>query len=145
MRTSCLSVAFALAAMCVGDAASGAQKLFANNEVPVQLLPKYQHRSMAGMDTTIGRVWRENGPDIYYDIGFLAGEFARGHADDNRGTRLITVDSPATGDIAVAVDEKRHMLVVTVDHFANFTARNVRTPSDVVEVLLMASTVKRLR
>jgi len=43
------------------------------------------------------------------------GEQAKGYADDNPRVPLITVESPATGDIAVAMDERHDTLVISID------------------------------
>lgn len=127
----------------IGVAVSGDQQR-ADRESPVRLLPGYTHRRIEGVDTEGGRIWKRNGPDIHYDIGAMAGELARGTVDENPRMALIIVESPATGDIAVAMDEQHDMMIVSVDHYANFKARNVRSRKDVAEVLLMANTVKRI-
>lgn len=134
----------ALAVVAIGVAVSGEQAARADNESPVRLLPGYNHRSVKGIDSSGGRIWRDRGPDIHYDIGLLVGEHAKGYVDENPRLSLITVDAQATGDIAVAIDEKHDRMVVTVDRTANFSARNVRSRKDVVEVLLMANSVKRI-
>lgn len=141
MRAISAAVATCILAAFVGSAVSGGELPQAKGSSPVQLLPGYNHRSAGGTDTEGGRIWKHNGPSIDYDIGLLAGESAKAYVDEYRGVSMV---SQGGGDIAVAIDEKHQLMVVTVDHYANFRAENVRSHKDVVEVLLMANTVKRI-
>jgi hypothetical protein len=37
----------------------------------IKLLPGYQHKTLQGIDTRVGKIWKEGGLEIKYDIGSL--------------------------------------------------------------------------
>ena len=131
-------------AIVAGDRHTTEQSQPAPDGSPVRLLPGYQHAPSAGVDAVGGRIWRDGGPEIYYNIGFSVGELARGYSKQNPTVPLTVLESPATGEMVVALDDAHDAMVVSVDHHANFDARHVRSRRDVVDVLLMANTVPRL-
>jgi hypothetical protein len=90
-----------------------------------------------------GKMVGDNGVDIDYVTGPFVGGRAADYAHQNPKTRLTVIKSAATGEIQVALHSEHDYLVVSIEN-SDFTARNVRTRNDVVDVLLMASTVVRL-
>src|SRR5689334_7695900 len=44
------------------------------------LLPGYKHGRGSGLDTKVGRIWKDGRPTITYDIGDVAGDKAKGYA-----------------------------------------------------------------
>jgi hypothetical protein len=106
------------------------------------LPPGYrQTASPIGVDSATGKIWKEGGPDIHYQIGFTVGEQAREFARQNPKATLTVTRSVATGEIVVALDESQHAMVVSIDGRAHFTARNVQSQKDVVETILIANYV----
>jgi len=130
-------------AMASGDRHKAEPPQSVRNGSPVRLLPGYHHTPSGGVDTRGGRIWKDNGPEIYYVIGPMVGELARGYSQQNPKASLSVVESPATGELAIAMDEENDALIVSIDHRSNFRARNVRSRKDVVDVILMANTVAR--
>ena len=100
-----------------------------------------QTAASVGGDSATGRIWKENGPQIAYDIGPTAGAQAREFARQNPKATLTVTRSAATGEMVVALDEGQHTVVVSIDGRAHFTARNVRSQKDVIETILIANYV----
>src|ERR1039457_3890436 len=44
----------------------------------IKLLPAYKHEKMKGIDTRIGKVWKDGGLSFQYDIGRGAGNAVQG-------------------------------------------------------------------
>ena len=91
------------------------------------------------IDSFGGRVWKDGGPEISYVIAPSGPAKARVYAEQNSKASLTVVESPTTGEVVVALDEDQGAMVVTVDHHVHFTARNVRSRKDAVDVILMAT------
>jgi hypothetical protein len=108
----------------------------------VRLLPGYHYLPSPGVDTSGGKIWIDNGPEIYYVRGPFVGHRAVSYADVNQKVSLTVINSTPTSDIAVALDSEHDILVVSVGN-VDFMAHNVRTRKDVLDVVLMASTVPR--
>ena len=98
-----------------------------------------QSATSVGVDSVGGRLWKDGGPDISYEISPSSGEHARVFALDNAKASLTVVASQKTGEIAVALDEEKAEMVISVDKRVHFHARNVRTRKDAVEAVLLAS------
>jgi hypothetical protein len=109
---------------------------------PVALLRGYRHRSEQGIDTRIGRIWKDYGPSIDYDIGFLAGNYAQGYAEDSPASPTIRLETSVGIPLLVVMDEKRDAMIVSVFP-GNFHVRNVRSRRDVIEALTMINTFER--
>src|SRR6185436_1016690 len=45
----------------------------------ITLLPGYQHERLRGADSVVGRIWKDQGLSIRYDIGGLAGNRVTGN------------------------------------------------------------------
>ncbi len=137
----------ALAVMCLWTA-SGVNALAGQSAqadmkaVPapsgIQLLEGYQHRSLPGMDTTIGVIWKDGGPRIDYEIGALGPREAREYRQTHKsiwGTTVKVRDM----SFDFVLDADQDILVATIG-YANFTARNVKSRRDLSEVMLMIMT-----
>ena len=70
---------------------SAVARLSRDTASPVTLRRGYRQRSEEGIDTKVGRIWKDYGPSIDDDIGFLAGSYAHGL---RRGVFRATDDSP---------------------------------------------------
>lgn len=104
----------------------------------IQLLDGYQHKPEQGIDTLVGKIWKEGGPEIGYDIGDLGGDSAS-HIEADK--ILWKRQQHIGGRDAVIVMTRQNELYITfvhTDHLesANFWAK-VTSPEDVADVLLM--------
>jgi len=109
-------------------------------ESPVTLLAGYQHRSERGIDSKVGRIWKDNGPSIDYEIGLFASNQAEAYAERYPKLPMIRLDTQYTlRPFLVVMDEKRDAMIVTSD-VGNFSAHNVRSRLHVAEVLTMIKT-----
>lgn len=103
----------------------------------MRLLPGYQHQFIRGIDTCNGRIWKEGGADIDYDIGSLAGNHARAKS---QGPTLAWFKVQQVGnssfEVAMGTDKS---LTVTVGGVANFRLRGAGDEI-VADVLLMLMT-----
>jgi hypothetical protein len=86
-----------------------------------------------GLDTLVGRIWMDGGPEVRYDIGASAGNFARSIASPEWSKRQtfsgksVTVTMKKDGGLVVTFDEGR----------ANFVVAGLRGQEDLTDVLLM--------
>jgi len=102
----------------------------------MRLLDGYQHETLQGIDTQVGRIWKNNGPEVYYDIGALAGNHAR-QSDMARWSKRQTIGANAF-TLTMRTDDS---VVLTFDkNTANFFIKGVRTQEELAEVLLMLLT-----
>jgi len=92
------------------------------------------------VDYVDGRLWKEDGPDIFYEIGVSAGAKARRYAEQNGKVSLTVVSSPTAGELVIGLDEDQAAMVVgCVDRRVFFRERNVRSRKDAMEVILIAT------
>jgi hypothetical protein len=118
----------------------------AQDEPPggIKLLPGYQHRREQGIDTLVGKIWKDGGQTITYDIGCLAGHYAdRKHMKDFSWYKEVTIEGHEfriarfkTGGFMSGI------LVVTIPGAsANFFAP-AKTEEEVADALLMLTTYR---
>ena len=138
MKPICI-VLLVVGAMAIGHGQRGKQSQRTPNGDAVQLPPGYHHASVGGVDSVGGRIWKDGGPDIHYEISLIAGDNARAYAQKDPKVSLIVARSPETGEIVVALDENHDARVVSIDRHAHYNARNIRTRKDVVEAMLIAN------
>lgn len=103
----------------------------------IRLLPNYQHQARQSYDTEVGRIWKEDGLLIHYDIGPLAGNFATVSRPDQR----LWYKEQASGRrrVQLALTKDRTLYVTFPDDDANFYA-TLKTEEDLVDMLLMVLT-----
>lgn len=104
----------------------------------IQLLDGYKHRSLPGLDTTNGVIWKDGGPRIDYVIG-IAGPQATAYRQTHKG---IWRTSVKVRDMAFdfVLDTDQDVLVATIGGYGTFTATGVRSRQDVSEVMLIIMT-----
>lgn len=103
----------------------------------IKLLPGYQHKKLQGIDTRVGRIWKEGGLAIDYDIGRLAGNAAKSQDQASlRWSKEQVVDGRA---VQFAFTKDRKLFVTFPQSFANFSA-SVRSEEDLADMLLMVLT-----
>jgi len=118
----------------------------------IRLLDGYHHELLHGIDSPVGRIWKEDGLEIHYDIGAMAGNWADSVPEEQQVWDRRQV---VAGETARIVERKDGMVVVTFlppkqeqgsralqDGPANFYAK-VRSRGDLVDLLLTALTYPR--
>jgi hypothetical protein len=103
----------------------------------IKLLPGYKHETQRGIDTSVGKVWKENGLTIYYDIGWLAGNYAKSMEKVN----ILWYKEQVVGGRSVqfALTKDRMLYVTFAEVSANFYGR-VQSEEDITDMLLMIFT-----
>jgi len=104
----------------------------------MKLLPGYEHVPHCGIDTAAGVIKKVGGIKIIYDIGSMAGNFARRYA--NSGIAEWTRTEQVDGDSVLIVLTKQKYIVATFEKAnANFTAL-IGSQSDIDDFLKMVLT-----
>jgi hypothetical protein len=103
----------------------------------MKLLSGYQHQKLQGIDTHVGKVWKDGGLSIQYDIGKLAGNYAKAQAKDEPLWHKEQVIGGRTLHLALAKDKKFY--VTLPEWNANFWGQ-VKTEEDIADILLMVLT-----
>jgi hypothetical protein len=99
----------------------------------IELLPGWSHRAEQGFDTAVGTIWRADGLEINYDIGFLAGQDAADTTYPFVWTRKQIVHGYP---VQITMRDRRYLQVLFPDMAANFSA-HVPTEQDLTDVLLI--------
>jgi hypothetical protein len=116
----------------------------ANHALPtgVVLLPGFVHEPLEGIDSKVGRISKEDGLTVFYDIGEFAGAYATGNiATGDSGSRLWLKTYKHLGhrvDVTL-VDTGRLVVSFTYDSepfFANFMG-TVDNDEEIAEFLVM--------
>lgn len=112
----------------------------------VRLLAGYRHAAGLGFDSRVGRIWKEGGLEIHYDIGGMAGNWA----DAIHASELVWKRRQTVAGREVVVAEGKERVVVTFparegeplegpieSYPANFYAA-AGSRADLADLLLMA-------
>ena len=106
----------------------------------ITLLDGYKHQKLQGIDTRVGKIWKDGGITIQYDIGRLAGNYAQQQrkyqADQLLWDKQQTVKEER---VQLALTKDRELFVSFPGHSANFYGK-VQTEEDLVDALLMVLT-----
>jgi hypothetical protein len=103
----------------------------------IKLLPGYKHQKLHGIDTRVGKVWKEGGLNIQYDIGRLAGNQVKGQAKDTLlWYKEHVVDGRA---VQLALSKDRMLFVTFTEGPANFYGKT-KSDEEIVDMLLMVLT-----
>jgi|ERR1051325_4534635 hypothetical protein len=106
---------------------------------PIKLLPGYQHKTERGIDTAVGRIWKEGGTTITYDIGIYAGlEIRPDQQDRNAWYKEQTINNQT---VRMVLTKERALKVEFVERHATFLAL-VPKEEDLADALLMILTYR---
>jgi hypothetical protein len=133
-----LALAFCMIAATSGRAASQSAATPPRMEgLPggMQLLVGYQHRRAPTFEGRQGRIWKDGGPQIDYDISFYDGNAAKAYPQMDKSIRRTTLRLNGVS-CDLTVDEAQDIVVISFG-FANFAATRVKSRRDATEVLLM--------
>ena len=108
----------------------------------MMLLPGYKHEpSPNTIDSRMGRIVKDGGPVISYDIGLGVGSFATPTAGDKTlWVKEISVGGGIIIRVNMQADEKT--LFVDIGRSTGFAAQQVATKEDLTEVLMMLMSYK---
>jgi len=141
---SCLMV---VVTMCVGSLptvkasqARGGDRT--TSKSPVLLLPGYRYRESSSIDSQPGRIWKQNGPVIDYEIGRVIANEALAYAERFPKMSLLRLAPSQPEQVVLTMDLEHDRIFVSVGYTANFTATNLRSRQDVVEVMAMIYTYR---
>jgi hypothetical protein len=105
----------------------------------MQLLAGYRHEKIPSMESREGRVWKEGGPEITYEIGLQANYVVGRYKGPGQALWFKTQQTPE-GPIEIAMTDEQTMVVGFRDYFANFVIHGIKSKADVAEVMLMLMT-----
>jgi hypothetical protein len=108
----------------------------------IRLLPGYTHYAEQGIDSEVGHISRPGGPLIYYDIGKFGANGNLSESTDVRWSKTQVVNGQP---VTVAMRDDRTLLLAVGNTkyprvFGSFTAKDVKSTEDVVDLLLMLLT-----
>jgi hypothetical protein len=103
----------------------------------IKLLPGYKHEKLQGIDTRVGKIWKEGGLTIRYDIGRLAGNHVKAHSRENLLWYKEQVVDGRTVQLALTLDRILH--VTFPETTANFFGM-AKGDEEVADILLMVLT-----
>ena len=138
-----------LAILVIFPLAIGAENSSSQPSPPpgaIQLIEGYHHRHLQGIDSRPGRIWKDGGVEISYDIGRMAGNYA---ANINPADRVWSVRQVVNGRSTEIVKSKDGRVFVsfpadakkkTAENYpANFYAK-VSSEEDLAVLLAIALT-----
>jgi hypothetical protein len=103
------------------------------------LLPGYRHERFDRIDSSPGRIWKEGGLEICYDIGGLAGNYVKGKVSKEKDKLVWHKEQTVAGRTVQLCLTKDRVLFATVGGTANFWAK-VKSDEDTADLLLMVVT-----
>ncbi len=119
MRKLALLTIFLAFAQCFVAAAPASRPTPAPGAI--QLIKGFRHQRLQGIDSSVGRIWKEGGLEIQYDIGQLAGNRA---SSVKEADREWAIDQTVNGHPVEIVKNKNGEVFVTFpEDFANFYAK----------------------
>ena len=87
----------------------------------IRLIEGFRHERLQGIDSTVGRIWKEGGLEIEYDIGRLAGNYAAAVKGRDREWAINEVVNGHRVEIVKSKDGR--VFVTFPKDFANFYAK----------------------
>jgi hypothetical protein len=107
----------------------------------IKLLSGYQHRVLQGIDSQVGTISKQDGLQIKYDIGELAGDYSK--CGDLRGCGEVWRKKQVINgqDVVCVFTDKKRLVVTFPQSHANFYA-TVHTEEELTDMLLMLFTYK---
>lgn len=102
----------------------------------IRLLEGYHHERLQGIDSTVGRIWKDGGLEIRYDIGGLAGNYAALTKASERSWAMTQV---INGQSAEIVRTKDGRVIVSFEGNVNFFAK-ISNDEDLAALLTIALT-----
>jgi hypothetical protein len=105
----------------------------------IELLPGYQHQTGRGIDTMVGKIWKEGGITITYDIGMFAGMYASPYQKDQY--QWFKEQKINNHTVRIALTKAHQLRVTFVEAHASFLSV-ITKDEDLAEALLMILTYR---
>ncbi len=135
-------LSFAIVALIVGSLSLALRAASADDPPPgsIMLLDGYKHQKLQGIDTQVGKIWKDGGITIQYDIGRLAGNYAQQQRKYQADQLVWDRQQRWHGQpVELAMMKDRQLFVSFPERHANFYGK-VRKEQDLVDALLMVLT-----
>ena len=132
----------AIVALVVGSLSVALRAASADDPPPgsITLLDGFKHEKMQGIDTRVGKIWKDGGITIQYDIGRLAGNYAEQQRKYQADQLLWDRQQTWRGQpVELAMTKDRQLYVSFPERHANFYGK-VQKEQDLVDALLMVLT-----
>lgn len=109
----------------------------------IKLLLGYRHERLQGIDSLVGKIWKDRGVDIRYDIGELAGNYAECKSCEWTKGEVWRKKQIVNGQQVILVfTSSKRFLVVFPQSKANFYA-TISKEEDMADMLLMLLTFQK--
>jgi hypothetical protein len=116
----------------------------------IRLLPGYTHEPLKGIDSIVGKIVKQDGLEILYEMGPIpkkgapveGGSFVNQALQLPEGKRLWLKEQTVGGrkfHVAYGQDQRLRVSTTSATQGVNFTAE-AKTPADLADVLLMVLT-----
>lgn len=107
---------------------------------PIKLLEGYQHQKLQGTDSQVGKIWKDGGIKIQYDIGLMAGNYAKQQRKYKADQLLWNKQQKWHGEpVELVMMKDRQLYISFPKRNANFYGK-VKEEQDLVDALLMVLT-----
>ena len=106
----------------------------------ITLQDGFKHQKMQGIDTRVGKIWKDGGITIQYDIGRLSGNYAKQQREYAADQLLWSKQQTWHGQpVELTMMKDRQLYVSFPERHANFYGK-VQKEQDLVDALLMVLT-----
>ena len=132
----------AIVALVVGSLSVALRAASADDPPPgsITLQDGFKHQKMQGIDTRVGKIWKDGGITIQYDIGRLSGNYAKQQREYAADQLLWSKQQTWRGQpVELAMMKDRQLFVSFPERHANFYGK-VQKEEDLVDALLMVLT-----
>ena len=135
-------LSLAIVALIIGSLSVALRAASADDPPPgsITLLDGFKHQKLQGIDTRVGKIWKDGGITIQYDIGRLAGNYAEQQRKYQADQLLWDRQQTWQGQpVELAMMKDRQLYVSFPERHANFYGK-VPKEQDLVDALLMVLT-----
>ena len=135
-------LSLAIVALVVGSLSVVLRAASADDPPPgsITLLDGFKHQKLQGIDTRVGKIWKDGGITIQYDIGRLSGNYAKQQREYQADQLLWAKQQTWHGQpVELVMMKDRQLYVSFPERHANFYGK-IPKEEDLVAALLMVLT-----
>ena len=135
-------LSFAIVALVIGSLSVVLRAASGDDPPPgsIKLLDGFKHQKMQGIDTRVGKIWKDGGITIQYDIGRLAGDYAKQQREYAADQLLWAKQQTWRGQpVELSMMKDRQLFVSFPERHANFYGKMPKE-EDLVDALLIVLT-----
>jgi hypothetical protein len=103
------------------------------------LLPGYSHTREQGYDTLVGKISKEKGLEIKYDIGHVAGNYALGNSVDKKNLVWLKIQKTNNLQLLITYLKDGNIYATFPEEDANFYSM-IKTNEDLADFLITIMT-----